>query len=67
MLQRSESRQATLNDVLTEAQLSTRAFYRQFSSTTELLAVLRTNELSAVNTRLEKAVAEAGTPRAETE
>ncbi len=64
VLQRSESRQATLNDVLNEAQLSTRAFYRQFSSTTEMLAVLRTNELSAVNTRLEKAVAEASTPRA---
>ena len=64
VLQRSATHEATLNEILAEAQLSTRAFYRQFSSTTELLDVLRAEELAKVRARLEKAVATATTPRA---
>jgi len=64
VLQRNGDHQVTLNEILREANLSTRAFYRQFSSTSEVLTVLREDELARLLTLLDKAIAEAPTPQA---
>ena len=55
---------ATLDEVLTEASLSTRAFYRHFSSKDELLAALHREEARAVAARLARLTAAAGDPLA---
>jgi AcrR family transcriptional regulator len=54
VLRRTSFDRATLDEVLAESGLSTRAFYRQFSSITALLAELRNEENQRIVSRLEK-------------
>lgn len=62
VLRRTSFDRATLEEVLAESGLSTRAFYRQFSSTTALLAELRNEESERVAERLDKLIAGADGP-----
>lgn len=56
VLRRSGFDRATLDEVLTEAGLSTRAFYRHYSSKDELLVALYQQEVAAVSSRLSRLV-----------
>jgi AcrR family transcriptional regulator len=56
VLRRSGFDRATLDEVLTEAGLSTRAFYRHYSSKDELLVALYQQEVAAVAARLHRLV-----------
>jgi AcrR family transcriptional regulator len=56
VLRRSGYDRATLDEVLTEAGLSTRAFYRHYTSKDELLVALYEQEVSAVAARLTRLV-----------
>jgi AcrR family transcriptional regulator len=62
VLRRTSFDRATLDEVLAESGLSTRAFYRQFSSITALLAELRNEENQRVVSRLEKLITGADGP-----
>lgn len=62
VLRRSGYDRATLDEVLTEAGLSTRAFYRHYASKDELLVALYEREATAVAARLAKVVASAPGP-----
>src|SRR5258708_6405150 len=62
VLRRSGYERATLDEVLTEAGLSTRAFYRHYSSKDELLLALYQLEVEAVSARLAGVVAAAEGP-----
>lgn len=53
---------ATLDEVLTEAGLSTRAFYRHYSSKDELLVALYEKEVASTAARLARVVAAAPGP-----
>src|SRR5687767_623901 len=52
----------TVSEVLAEAGLSTRAFYRHFATSQSLLHELLERELASVERRLVKAVADADDP-----
>jgi AcrR family transcriptional regulator len=62
VLRRSGYDRATLDEVLTEAGLSTRAFYRHYSSKDELLVALYEQEVASVATRLTRLVAASADP-----
>jgi AcrR family transcriptional regulator len=62
VLRRSGFDRATLDEVLAEASLSTRAFYRHYSSKDELLLALYREEAAALASRLERLVGAAETP-----
>jgi AcrR family transcriptional regulator len=62
VLRRSGYDRATLDEVLTEAGLSTRAFYRHFSSKDELLVALHEQEVATFAARLARLVAAAPGP-----
>lgn len=62
VLRRSGYDRATLDEVLAEASLSTRAFYRHYSSKDELLAALFREETRSLASRIEKAIAAAADP-----
>jgi AcrR family transcriptional regulator len=62
VLRRTSFDRATLDEVLAESGLSTRAFYRQFSSITALLAELRNEENQRIVSRLDKLIIEADGP-----
>jgi AcrR family transcriptional regulator len=55
---------ATVVDILDEAGLSTRAFYRHFESKDALLLAMYRRDIEAVAARLGRRVAAAGSPRA---
>ena len=61
VLRRSGFHRATLDEVLTEASLSTRSFYRHFSSKDELLVALHRQEGAAVAASMRKRIAVAPT------
>jgi AcrR family transcriptional regulator len=63
-LRRSGSADLTVADVLSEAGLSTRAFYRHFSSKDELLLAVYEEEARASHARLARAVEASPSPRA---
>src|SRR5262249_14382588 len=62
VLRRTSFDRATLDEVLVESGLSTRAFYRQFSSITALLAELRNEENQRIVFQLEKLITGADGP-----
>jgi AcrR family transcriptional regulator len=64
VLQRRDFDRATLDEVLAEASLSTRAFYRHYSSKDELLVALYRQESMKLGARLARVVKEADTPLA---
>jgi AcrR family transcriptional regulator len=64
VLRRSGVAGLTVNDVLAEAGLSTRAFYRHFASKNELVLAVFEHDSSRSNSRLADAVANAETARA---
>src|SRR5262245_54182892 len=57
VMTRNGSATATVNDVLTEAGLSTRAFYRHFTTSQDLLHELVERETASVERLLERSVA----------
>jgi AcrR family transcriptional regulator len=61
-LRRSGYERATLDDVLAEAKLGTRAFYRHFSSKDELLCAIYREETDASVQRVTKRIATAANP-----
>jgi len=54
--------EAQIGDILSEAHLSTRAFYRHFGSKDEVLLALYRDNAEAAANRLAEKVADAGTP-----
>src|ERR1700742_1454507 len=62
VLRRSGFDRATLDEVLTEAGLSTRAFYRHYSSKDELLVAWAEQGVGGVATRLARLMATAPGP-----
>ena len=62
VLRRRDFDRATLDEVLSEAGLSTRALYRHYSSKDELLVALFRREATALATILRRMVAEADDP-----
>jgi AcrR family transcriptional regulator len=64
VLRRSGSEGCTVADVLEEAGLSTRAFYRHFGSKDELVLAIYEYDARATQTRLRDRMDAAGSPRA---
>lgn len=64
VLRRRGSEGCTVADVLAEAGLSTRAFYRHFSSKDELVLAIYERDALPTQTRLRERLAAATTPRA---
>ena len=62
VLKRSSYERATLDDVLAEAGLGTRAFYRHFDSKDELLCAIHRRDADAAVQRVARAVAAASDP-----
>jgi AcrR family transcriptional regulator len=67
VMQRNGYADAAVADVLLEADLSTRSFYRHFDSKDELLCAVYRREADAAAKRLRAKVAAAGSPRASLE
>jgi AcrR family transcriptional regulator len=67
VMQRNGYADAAVADVLKEADLSTRSFYRHFESKDELLCAVYRRESEAAVARLNSKVAAADTPRASLE
>jgi AcrR family transcriptional regulator len=63
VMQRNGYADAAVADVLKEADLSTRSFYRHFESKDELLCAVYRREAEAAAERLHTKVASAGSPR----
>jgi AcrR family transcriptional regulator len=57
-----ETGNLTVNDILEASGLSTRAFYRHFSSKDELIVALHRRDADRLTERLDEAVAAAGSP-----
>jgi AcrR family transcriptional regulator len=64
VMRRRGSEGCTVADVLAEAGLSTRAFYRHFSSKDELVLAIYERDALPTQTRLRERLAAAATPRA---
>src|SRR3954451_18576620 len=64
VLRRRGSEGCTVADVLAEAGLSTRAFYRHFASKDELVLAIYARDAEPTRTRLREQMAAAGSPRA---
>jgi len=62
-MQRNDSHDVAVADILAEADLSTRSFYRHFASKDELLCAMYRREADAAAARLVARVDAAGTPR----
>jgi len=67
VMRRNGYAQAQIGDILAEAELSTRAFYRHFESKDDLLLALYRADAAAVAARLRARVAAAATPQAQLE
>jgi AcrR family transcriptional regulator len=63
VLQRKGAAEMTIADVLSEARLSTRAFYRHFDSKSALLLALYEHEINLYAARLQQRLDAAGAPR----
>jgi AcrR family transcriptional regulator len=63
LLHRDGAADMTIADVLTEAGLSTRAFYRHFASKQDLLLAIYDNEVERYRPRLQKRLDAATTPQ----
>jgi AcrR family transcriptional regulator len=63
VMERNGFQDAAVADILSEAGVSTRAFYRHFGSKDELLCALYRRDAEAAAARLEAKVAAASTPR----
>jgi AcrR family transcriptional regulator len=63
LLQRDGAVALTIADVLTEAGLSTRAFYRHFASKSDLLLAIYDHEVDRYRPRLQRRLDEAASPR----
>src|SRR3954470_16693431 len=64
LLHRDGAADMTIADVLTEAGLSTRAFYRHFASKSDLLLAIYDNEVDRYTPRLQRRLDAATTARA---
>jgi AcrR family transcriptional regulator len=64
VLRRQGSDSLTVNDVLAEAGLSTRAFYRHFDSKDALILTVYARDSERARARLQKRLNDAATPRA---
>ena len=64
LLHRDGAADMTIADVLTEAGLSTRAFYRHFASKSDLLLAIYDHEVDRYTPRLQRRLDAATTPRA---
>ena len=64
VLRRGGAEQLTVAEVLREAGLSTRAFYRHFTSKDELVLAVYERDTTASHDRLRRALADAASPRA---
>jgi AcrR family transcriptional regulator len=64
VMERNGYQDVAVADILAEAGISTRSFYRHFGSKDELLRAMYRREAEAATARLEARVAEAGSPRA---
>jgi AcrR family transcriptional regulator len=64
VLRRGGAEQLTVAEVLREAGLSTRAFYRHFTSKDELVLAVYEQDATASHDRLRQAMADAASPRA---
>lgn len=64
VLRRSGSDGLTVNDVLDEAGLSTRAFYRHFDSKDALVLAIYAHDATRARTQMQKRLNDAPTPRA---
>jgi AcrR family transcriptional regulator len=64
LLHRDGAADMTIADVLTEAGLSTRAFYRHFASKSDLLLAIYDNEVDRYTPRLQRRLDAAATARA---
>src|SRR3954452_17703891 len=64
LLHRDGAADMTIADVLTEAGLSTRAFYRHFASKSDLLLAIYDSEVERYRPRLQRRVCEAPSPPA---
>jgi AcrR family transcriptional regulator len=64
VMERNGYADAAVADILEEADLSTRSFYRHFESKDQLLCALYRREAEAASARLNAKVAAAGSPRA---
>jgi AcrR family transcriptional regulator len=62
VMRRNRYAEAQIGDILTEAELSTRAFYRHFESKDDLLLALYRADAEAAARRLRERVAAAGSP-----
>lgn len=62
VMRRNKYAEAQISDILAEAGLSTRAFYRHFESKDDLLMALYRNDAEAVARQLQERVAAAGSP-----
>ncbi|HEX5587854.1 MAG TPA: TetR/AcrR family transcriptional regulator [Acidimicrobiia bacterium] len=62
VMRRNAYAEAQISDILAEAELSTRAFYRHFESKDDLLMALYRNDAEEVARQLRERVAAAGTP-----
>lgn len=62
VMRRSGYANANINDILAEAKISTRAFYRHFASKDDLLIAMFREHAELTRQRLEAAVATAGSP-----
>jgi len=67
VMRRNGYAEAQIGDILAEAELSTRAFYRHFGSKDDLLLALYRGDAEVVAGRLRDRVAAAATPRAQLE
>jgi AcrR family transcriptional regulator len=63
VMERNGYADAAVADILREADLSTRSFYRHFESKDQLLCALYRREAEAASARLDAKVAAAGSPR----
>jgi AcrR family transcriptional regulator len=64
VLRRNDYQDVTVADILTEAGMSTRSFYRHFSAKDQLVCALYRRDADRAAARLEQRVRAAGNPRA---
>ncbi|MGX7680163.1 TetR/AcrR family transcriptional regulator [Jatrophihabitans sp. DSM 45814] len=62
VMKRNDFHDATLNDILDEAGLSTRAFYRHFTSKSELIMAIHRRDAERATVRIRNRMAAADTP-----